>query len=378
MPFGVTPVGPTIPRTPPEFSEFIQFQSEGEDLSGPTVQVVNILSPLRATRGVGENAHVVTISRPDIPFITISLTGVQAQGETGIAESGQPLFYVPFTGDVADDVTANPAPATVGAGAIISGNAFQSQSPPTIDSTCGISWSSSKLGALTSGDFTLAGVVQLDRCSQLDIPSTSCGWTSVSRVNSSTSACARSQGEGNPRHRRHPNDAQRHYVCRSPREHVYCVRFVRREVWHQLFGDGHAVSRRGFPLASGPCSAPWSRRSKFPLGRNPIKAQKTSRLTIFASGTARGRCHDPARRHLLSRRSAAPVAAAAARHGLASCGQHAALHGRPYRVQAVLTDAGARQRRAGADDLADGGRHTLCGVALVGSGRGRSARHGAG
>ncbi len=155
MPFGVTPVGPTIPRTPPEFSEFIQFQSDGDPLSGPTVQVVNILSPLTATRGVGENAHVVTISRPDIPFIFVSLTGVQAAGEVGDVESDPPLFYVPFTGDVADDVTANPAPATVGATAVISGNAFLSINP--VSTTSGISWTSAKLQGLTSGDFTMSG-----------------------------------------------------------------------------------------------------------------------------------------------------------------------------------------------------------------------------
>jgi hypothetical protein len=80
--FGITPIYPTIPNDPPEFAEFIQFQSEDVDLSGPTVQIVNFLSPLKATRGVGENAHIITVSRT-IPRNEVSLTGVQARCDVG-------------------------------------------------------------------------------------------------------------------------------------------------------------------------------------------------------------------------------------------------------------------------------------------------------
>jgi hypothetical protein len=79
--FGITPIYPTIPNDPPEFAEFIQFQSEDVDLSGPTVQIVNFLSPIKATRGVGENAHVITVTGP--LSLVISLTGAGAEGDVG-------------------------------------------------------------------------------------------------------------------------------------------------------------------------------------------------------------------------------------------------------------------------------------------------------
>ena len=86
MPFGVTPISPTIPSDPPEFSEFIQFESEGEPLGGPTVQIVNFLSPLKATRGAGENAHIITVRQA--PGVFVSLTGVGAETDTGLLTPG--------------------------------------------------------------------------------------------------------------------------------------------------------------------------------------------------------------------------------------------------------------------------------------------------
>jgi hypothetical protein len=88
--FGITPIYPTIPSDPPEFAEFIQFQSGGEDLSGPTVQIVNFLSPIKATRGVGENAHVITVAGP--VSLVVSLTGVGAEGDVGSVTASSSTF----------------------------------------------------------------------------------------------------------------------------------------------------------------------------------------------------------------------------------------------------------------------------------------------
>ena len=63
MPFGVTPVVPE-PVVPAAEPTFVQWQSQGVNLGVPDIQIVNFVSPLKATRGVGENRNVLTVTGP--------------------------------------------------------------------------------------------------------------------------------------------------------------------------------------------------------------------------------------------------------------------------------------------------------------------------
>lgn len=45
-----------------DFPDYLQFQKDGVDLGGPTVDTVNIANGITATRGVGEDANVLTLS----------------------------------------------------------------------------------------------------------------------------------------------------------------------------------------------------------------------------------------------------------------------------------------------------------------------------
>jgi hypothetical protein len=66
MTFGISPVAgsPFAEQTDDGFPQFIQWQSEGTNLGGPDADVVNITGGLAVTRGVGENANVITIDGP--------------------------------------------------------------------------------------------------------------------------------------------------------------------------------------------------------------------------------------------------------------------------------------------------------------------------
>lgn len=44
-----------------DFPDYLQFQQNGVDLGGPTVDTINITTGLTATRGVGEDANVLTL-----------------------------------------------------------------------------------------------------------------------------------------------------------------------------------------------------------------------------------------------------------------------------------------------------------------------------
>jgi hypothetical protein len=84
MSFEITPVTPTavVPSAEPAF---LQFQQQGAALGAPNVRVVNFISPLVATRGVGEHENVLTVTGPAPATCTL--------------QTGPFDFYDNFTGD---------------------------------------------------------------------------------------------------------------------------------------------------------------------------------------------------------------------------------------------------------------------------------------
>lgn len=60
--FSVSPVGVFPAVADDGFPEFIQWLLNGTPLGGPDAQVINLTTNLTATRGVGENANVITIA----------------------------------------------------------------------------------------------------------------------------------------------------------------------------------------------------------------------------------------------------------------------------------------------------------------------------
>lgn len=62
MAFGLTPAGAGFPpQAPDAFPNYIQFQYEGTDLGGPTVDTVDFQGSVFVSRGDGENANKVTV-----------------------------------------------------------------------------------------------------------------------------------------------------------------------------------------------------------------------------------------------------------------------------------------------------------------------------
>lgn len=62
MPFSITPLSDIPPPNAEEFPQFIQFQSAGTDLGLPDADTLNFSTGMTATRGVGENSNVVTVT----------------------------------------------------------------------------------------------------------------------------------------------------------------------------------------------------------------------------------------------------------------------------------------------------------------------------
>ncbi len=61
---GFATTGELLESAREHFNEFIQWRFGGVDLGGPTVQVIDFVDPdglIEVTRGVGDNAHVLTI-----------------------------------------------------------------------------------------------------------------------------------------------------------------------------------------------------------------------------------------------------------------------------------------------------------------------------
>lgn len=69
MPFGLTPSAGFPPPASDDFPQGLQFQLNGENLGGPDVTTFNVVAggsgqAFSFTRGVGEDANVVTLVIP--------------------------------------------------------------------------------------------------------------------------------------------------------------------------------------------------------------------------------------------------------------------------------------------------------------------------
>ena len=60
--FSISPVGPFPDPSSSQFPDYIQFQQDGTNLGDATVDTINFTDNITATRGVGENANVLTVS----------------------------------------------------------------------------------------------------------------------------------------------------------------------------------------------------------------------------------------------------------------------------------------------------------------------------
>lgn len=72
MGFGITPASGFPPVTPDEFPNFIQFQSDGTNLGSNDADTVNFRRNLSATRGVGENANVITVDADSFSWAEVT------------------------------------------------------------------------------------------------------------------------------------------------------------------------------------------------------------------------------------------------------------------------------------------------------------------
>ena len=62
MSFGITPATGFPPQASDEFPNYLQWQVDGTNLGGPTIDTVDLVGDLSATRGTGENANKLTIA----------------------------------------------------------------------------------------------------------------------------------------------------------------------------------------------------------------------------------------------------------------------------------------------------------------------------
>jgi len=60
--FSISPLTNVPPPQADEFPNFIQWQEDGVNLGGPDADTINCSSGITATRGVGENSNVVTLT----------------------------------------------------------------------------------------------------------------------------------------------------------------------------------------------------------------------------------------------------------------------------------------------------------------------------
>jgi hypothetical protein len=99
MAFGLTPAGSGFPpQAPDAFPNYIQFQYDGTDLGGPTVDTVDFQGSVFVSRGDGENANKITVvvgGNPSTPATgpqTMAFKNAGSGGGTGInAWSATPL-----------------------------------------------------------------------------------------------------------------------------------------------------------------------------------------------------------------------------------------------------------------------------------------------
>ena len=80
--FSVTPVGPFPPVNSEDFPDFLQWQWEGVDVGGTTVDTVNVTGAVTASVGTGENENVLTLE-----FGNVSMTWRDVPGDTTLVIS---------------------------------------------------------------------------------------------------------------------------------------------------------------------------------------------------------------------------------------------------------------------------------------------------
>lgn len=89
MAFGLTPAGAGFPpQAPDAFPNYIQFQYEGTDLGGPTVDTVDFQGSVFVSRGDGENANKVTVVVGDNPSTPTPATSLQTMAFKNAGSGG--------------------------------------------------------------------------------------------------------------------------------------------------------------------------------------------------------------------------------------------------------------------------------------------------
>ena len=93
--FSVTPVGPFPPVNSEDFPDFLQWQWEGVDVGGTTVDTVNVTGAVTASVGAGENENVLTLE-----FGNVSMTWRDVPSDTTlvISDDGNGLSTSGTTG----------------------------------------------------------------------------------------------------------------------------------------------------------------------------------------------------------------------------------------------------------------------------------------
>ena len=94
MTFSITPAAGFPPQASDEFPNYLQWQMDGTNLGGPTIDTVDLVGDLSATRGTGENANKLTIavasnpsggSAATIEELVVSLAGTVSGTFNGAA-----------------------------------------------------------------------------------------------------------------------------------------------------------------------------------------------------------------------------------------------------------------------------------------------------
>jgi hypothetical protein len=85
--FSVSPAGntPFPAQTDEGFPQFIQFQSNGTDLGGPDADTLDFGPGLTATRGVGENANIVSVE------VAVGFRDVYGDDSLLVADAGNAI-----------------------------------------------------------------------------------------------------------------------------------------------------------------------------------------------------------------------------------------------------------------------------------------------
>jgi hypothetical protein len=94
MPWGISPVE----FTPPEsdaFPDFLQWQDNGENLGDTAASTVNATNGIKAERGVGEDANVITLSAT--PYM-ISWREIDGDGDVLPTDANNGIVMLANTG----------------------------------------------------------------------------------------------------------------------------------------------------------------------------------------------------------------------------------------------------------------------------------------